>query len=243
MYTELYYINIFNNIIRLKVLAQFTALVLSDVKPEKLGTTEQLSKVSKSASSNKLVIISLSLLVCSHHNKFFRSASKPKEKSRSASSTTSISRVECRTRFWALRWASTRDGVPTTTSGFSIKIGLFRHNTKHQPQTESLDLLPLSIKEQVKPPNRLTSVLIGRLFRRCRPLGRPSNSTLLTFSSCSGPADPALWSVPGPELSHPAHERSEDNTTKHKDSNQDDEKRERTAGWSKNMCCLDCLEE
>lgn len=68
------------------------------------------------------------LLLCSYQSKFFKSASKPKEKSRSASSTTSISRDECRSRFWALRCASTRDGVPTTTSGFSIKIGLFKHN-------------------------------------------------------------------------------------------------------------------
>lgn len=61
----------------------------------------------------------------SYHSRFFKSASKPKEKSRSASSTTSISRDECRSRFWALRCASTRDGVPTTTSGFSIRMGLF----------------------------------------------------------------------------------------------------------------------
>lgn len=69
----------------------------------------------------------------SYHSKFFKSASKPKEKSRSASSTTSISRDECRSRFWALRCASTRDGVPTTTSGFSIKIGLVKYDSKHQP--------------------------------------------------------------------------------------------------------------
>lgn len=62
----------------------------------------------------------------SHHSKFFKSASKPKEKSRSASSTTSISRDECRTRFWALRCASTRDGVPTITSGFSIRMDLLK---------------------------------------------------------------------------------------------------------------------
>lgn len=60
----------------------------------------------------------------SHHNKLLRSASKPNEKIRSASSTTRTSREACRSRLCALMWASTRDGVPTTTSGFSIRMGL-----------------------------------------------------------------------------------------------------------------------
>lgn len=84
------------------------------------------------------MIVCAKVFVHAYHSKFFKSASKPKEKSRSASSTTNISRLECRTRFWALRCASTRDGVPTTTSGFSIKIGLFTQNRKCQPQTELL---------------------------------------------------------------------------------------------------------
>lgn len=46
-----------------------------------------------------IVLVANTSSANSHHSRFFRSASKPKEKTRSASSTTSISRDVCRTRF------------------------------------------------------------------------------------------------------------------------------------------------
>lgn len=57
----------------------------------------------------------------------------------------------------------------------------------------------------------LTSEWTDQLFQWYRPLWRPWSRTLLTVSSWSEPADPALWLEPGSELSHPAPEHSEEN--------------------------------
>lgn len=145
------------------------------------------------------------MLWFSYHSRFFKSASKPKEKSRSASSTTSISSDECRTTFWALRCASTRDGVPTTTSGFSIRMGLFKN-----------DMFSVMVRDKrqcwifIQCQDELTSALTSQPFQRCRPPWCLLSSMPLTVWSWSGPVGPALWLVPEPEPWHSVRKHSGD---------------------------------